>query len=227
MLYSLAYNNVRQNVNLTEVNDRSTLDLLPNNYYEYPQFSQLSLSIGVNKVFKKDWSLTGMLSSNIVDDFFKPKLRTSFNIQSLAYVEKEHNENLSYGIGLFLGQTEKRLIPSVALSFNYQNKKRGIEVLFPSNIRMWQIINKVSYLEINVNSNFYSISYKPNNSVSSMDIISIIPGLTYNYIWQDFLRFKVGVDLPYNDVAISSKDEILTYKQFSMGFKVGLSIVID
>lgn len=227
MIYSLGYNNVSQELNLYNVTDNDLLDLLPNNYYEHPQFSQLSVSTGINKVLKNNWSITGMLTSSIVDDFFKPDLPTSINFQGLAYVEKEHNQKLSYGLGLFLGQTENRLVPSFVLSFNYQNKKRGIEILFPSNIRMWQMINKASYLEMNAYSNFYSLRYKPNNPVHSMDIISTIPEFTYNYIWDDFLRFKVGLDLPLNDVTITAKEEIVAYTQFSLGLKLGLSLVID
>jgi hypothetical protein len=89
------------------------------------------------------------------------------------------------------------------------------------------MINSVSYFEINAYSNFYSLRYKPNNPVISMYIISIIPEFTYNYIYDDFLRFKIGVDLPVNGVTITAKDEIITYNRYSMGFKVGLSLVID
>lgn len=227
MIYSLAYNNVSQELDLLNVTDNEKLAVLPNKYYEYPRFSQLSISTGINKVLKNNWSITGMLTTSIVDDFFKPELPTSVNFQGLTYVEKEHNKKLSYGLGLFLGQTENRLVPSFVLSFNYQNKKRGIEILFPSNIRMWQMINENSYLEMNAYSNFYSLRYNPDNTVHSMDIISTIPEFTYNYIWDDFLRFKLGVDLPLNTVTITAKDEIVEYNQFSLGLKLGLSLVID
>jgi hypothetical protein len=227
MIYSLAYNNVSQKLDLLNVTDNDKLAILPNRYYEYPQFSQLSISTGINKILKNNWSITGMLTTSIVDDFFKPELPTSVNFQGLTYVEKEHNKKLSYGLGLFLGQTENRLVPSFVLSFNYQNKKRGIEILFPSNIRMWQMINEKSYLEMNAYSNFYSLRYNPDSPVHSMDIISTIPEFTYNYIWDDFLRFKIGVDLPLNTVTITAKDEIVEYNQFSLGLKLGLSLVID
>lgn len=227
MIYSLAYNNVSQELDLQNVTDNEKLAVLPNKYYEYPQFSQLSLSTGINKVLKNNWSVTAMLTTSIVDDFFKPELPTSVNFQGLTYVEKEHNKKLRYGLGLFLGQTENRLVPSFVLSFNYQTKKRGVEILFPSNIRMWQMINTKSYLEMNANSNFYSLRYKSDNPVHSMDILSIIPGFTYNYIWDDFLRFRIGVDLPLNTVTITAKDEIVEYNQFSLGLKLGLSLVID
>jgi hypothetical protein len=227
MIYSLAYNNVSQELDLLNVTDNEKLAVLPNKYYEYPRFSQLSISTGINKVLKNNWSITGMLTTSIVDDFFKPELPTSVNFQGLTYVEKEHSKKLSYGLGLFLGQTENRLVPSFVLSFNYQNKKRGIEILFPSNIRMWQMINENSYLEMNAYSNFYSLRYNPDNTVHSMDIISTIPEFTYNYIWDDFLRFKLGVDLPLNTVTITAKDEIVEYNQFSLGLKLGLSLVID
>jgi hypothetical protein len=177
MLYSLAYNNVSQELDLQNVTDNEKLAVLPNKYYEYPQFSQLSqlsLSTGINKVLKNNWSVTAMLTTSIVDDFFKPELPTSVNFQGLTYVEKEHNKKLRYGLGLFLGQTENRLVPSFVLSFNYQTTKRGVEILFPSNIRMWQMINKKSYLEMNAYSNFYSLRYKSDNPVHSMDIISTV-----------------------------------------------------
>jgi hypothetical protein len=227
MIYSLVYNNVSQELDLLNVTDNEKLAVLPNKYYEYPQFSQLSISTGINKVLKNNWSITGILTTSIVDDFFKPELPTSVNFQGLTYVEKEHNKKLSYGLGLFLGQTENRLVPSFVLSFNYQNKKRGIEILFPSNIRMWQMINEKSYLEMNAYSNFYSLRYNPDSPVHSMDIISTIPEFTYNYIWDDFLRFKLGVDLPLNTVTLTAKDEIVEYNQFSLGLKLGLSLVID
>jgi hypothetical protein len=92
---------------------------------------------------------------------------------------------------------------------------------------MWQMINKKSYLEMNAYSNFYSLRYKSDNPVHSMDIISTIPEFAYNYIWDDFLRFKIGVDLPLNTVTITAKDEIVEYNQFSLGLKLGLSLVID
>jgi hypothetical protein len=227
MIYSLAYNNVSQELDFSNVKDNDKLAVLPDKYYEYPQFSQLSISTGINKALKNNCSITGMVTTSIVDDFFKPELPTSVNFQGLAYVEKERNKKLSYGLGLFLGQTENRLVPSFVLSFNYQNKKRGIEILFPSNIRMWQMINKKSYLEMNAYSNFYSLRYNPDNPVHSMDIISTIPEFTYNYILDDFLRFKIGVDLPLNTVTITAKDEIVEYNQFSLGLKLGLSLVID
>ena len=80
---------------------------------------------------------------------------------------------------------------------------------------------------MNAYSNFYSLRYNLDNTVHSMDIISTIPEFTYNYIWDDFLRFKLGVDLPLNTVTITAKDEIVEYNQFSLGLKLGLSLVID
>ena len=89
------------------------------------------------------------------------------------------------------------------------------------------MIKSESYLELNAYSNFYSIRYKPNTPVTSMDIISIIPEFSYNYIWEEFLRFKIGVDLPLSDVTLFAQDEIIAYNQFRIGFKIGLSIVVD
>ncbi len=227
VIYSLNYTNVSQQLDLSQVKQEAELDLLPKNYYQQPQFSQLSFSTGVSKVFDKDWSLTGLFSVNIVDDFFKSELPTNINFGGSTYLEREHNNKLTYGAGIIFWQLEERVVVSPVLSFKYQNKKRGIEALLPAKIRMWQKINKVSYIEASATSNFYSIRYNTNNQVVSTDMFSFTPVLTYNYLWEDFMRLTIGIDIPLSDVTVVAKNETFKYKQNSLGFKVGLSLVID
>ncbi len=227
MVYSLNYTNISQRLDLSQVKQMTELDLLPKNFYKQPQFSQLSFSTGMNKVFDKGWSLTGVFSVNIVDDFFKSELPTNINFGGSTYLEKEHNKKWTYGAGIIFWQLEEKVVVSPVLSFKYQNKKRGIEALLPAKIRMWQKINKVSYLEAGASSNFYSIRYINDNQVISTDMFSFTSELTYNYLWEDFIRLTLGIDMPLSDVTISGKDKTFNYKQNSLGFKVGLSLVID
>jgi len=226
IIYSLNYTNVSQSLDISQVKQKDEFDLLPKNYYQQPQFSQLSFSTGLSKTFGKGWSLTGLFSVNIVDDFFKSELPTNINFGGSTYLEREHNK-VAYGAGIIFWQLEERVVVSPVLSFKYQNKKRGIEALLPAKIRIWQKINKVSYLAASASSNFYSIRYNTDNLVVSTDMFSFTPELTYNYLWENFIRFTAGIDMPLSDVTISKKNNVFKYKQNSLGFKVGLSLMID
>ncbi len=226
ILYGLSYENVNQKLDLTNVTQDTDWDLLPENYYQQPQYSQLSLSVGVSKSLPKGWSLSGIFYTNVIDDFFKPELPTNINFGGMAFIEKEHNKRFTYGAGLLLVELERKIFASPVVSFKYQNEKRGIEALIPAKLRLWQKINKKSYLEASVYNNFYSIEYQPDNDVISTDILSFKPELTYNYLWEDFLKLSIGIDLPLRDVTVSAKKETFKYQQNSLGFNIGLSLVI-
>lgn len=226
ILYGLSYENVNQNVDLSSVSQDADWDLLPDNYYQQPQYSQLSLSVGVSKSLPKGWSLSGNFYTNVIDDFFKPELPTNINFGGMAFIEKEHNKHFTFGAGLLLIELERKIFASPVVSFKYQNEKRGIEALIPARLRLWQKINKRSYLEASIYNNFYSIEYQPDNDVISTDILSFKPELTYNYLWKDFLKLSIGIDLPLRDVTVSAKNETFKYQQNSLGFNIGLSFVI-
>lgn len=102
VLYSLNYENISQNLDLSRVNPRGTLDLLAENYYQQPQFSQLSFSVALNKSLSKNWSLSGLISLNIVDDFFKSELPNNTNFGGMLYFEKKQSKNFNYGVGMLL-----------------------------------------------------------------------------------------------------------------------------
>jgi len=226
-LYSITYENISQNLNLSYVENISELDLLPKNYYQQPQFSLFSLTVGLSKYLAHDWSVSGFFTANITDDFFKPNLATNINIGGLAYVEKTPNNRLSYGVGMLFWQLENKIFISPALNFKYQNEKRGVEILFPNSIRLWQKINKESYLETSLINNFYSIVYQPDNEVTSTDINYFRPELTYNYLWGNFIKVSIGINMPFRIVALSAIEETIYYQQNSIGLSLGLSLVID
>lgn len=102
-----------------------------------------------------------------------------------------------------------------------------MEGLIPAKIRFWQKINQVSYLEASMISSFYSIRYQPDNEVISTDIYSFRPVISYNYLWEKFIKISLGIDLPLRDITISAKEETFKYQQNSIGFTIGLSLVID
>lgn len=226
ILYSLSYENVNQKLDLTNVNQDTQWDLLPKNYYQQPQFSQLSVSVGLSKSFHKGWSLYGIFYTNVVDDFFQPELVTNIKFGGMAYLEQDLKKHLTYGGGLLFIELARKIFVSPVVSFKYQNKKRGIEILIPAKLRLWQRMSKKSYIEAGIYNAFYTIEYQPENEVISTDIFSFKPKLTYNYLWEKFLRLSIGIDLPLRDVTISAKNETLNYQQNSLGFSIGLSLVV-
>ncbi len=226
ILYGLSYENVNQKLDLINVNQDTEWDVLPENYYQQPQYSRLSFSAGLSKSFKNNWSLSGVFYTNIIDDFFKPELPTNINLGGMAYIEKKQNKRFTYGAGLVLVELERKIFVSPVVSFKYQNEKRGIEALIPAKLRLWQKTSKKSYLEASIYNTFYSIEYQPDNEVISTDILSFKPELTYNYLLGNFLKLSVGIDLPLRDVTVSAKKETFKYQQNSVGFNIGLSLVI-
>lgn len=226
-LYSLDYQHYNQKWDLSNVVQDSIFNIIPENYYHQPSFSQLSIVAGLVIPMAKDWSFTSVFMYSITDDFIKPQLPTHYSGGGLAYFSKEKNKQFTYGFGMFISQLEGGLFTIPVIDFSYQNKKRGIEVLFPQNIRLWQKTGKNSYLEANAGFSSYSLEYHPDNLVNSTDIYEIKAGLIYNYLWQDFLKISFGVNLPVDYYDVNTKTETFEYKQQNgLGLNIGISVFI-
>jgi hypothetical protein len=226
--YTLNYRQVRQKLDLSEVIQDSNFQDIPSNFYQQPKFSQLSLVTGLSKEISTKWNGTALLSLNATDDFFKSKIAPNLNWGSMAYLEKRQNERFTFGFGLFLNQLENRLLVAPVASLKFQNQKRGIEILFPERIRLWQKINQKSYLEVLATTQSFSIAYAAENEVNTTDIYIIRAGVAYNYLWEDFLKFSMGFDFPLSFHTISTPTETIDYSQQSgLGFKLGLSIIFS
>jgi hypothetical protein len=228
VFYILDYRQVRQKLDLSEVTQDSIFQDIPNNFYQQPKFSQLSLATGLSKKVSDKWNATALFSINTTDDFFKSKITPNLTWGGMTYLEKRQNERFTFGFGLFLNQLENRLLVAPVASLRFQNQKRGIEILFPEKIRLWQKINKKNYLEILATSQSFSIAYAAENEVNTTDVYIIKAGIAYNYIWEDFLKLSLGFDFPLSFHTISTPTETIDYSQQSgLGFKLGLSIIIS
>jgi hypothetical protein len=226
--YALNYRQIRQKLDLSEVMQDSNFLDIPNNFYQYPKFSQISLASGLTKTLSDKWSGTTLLSINATDDFFKSKIATNLTWGSMTYVEKQQNESFTFGFGLFLNQLENRLLIAPVASLKFQNQKRGIEILFPEKIRMWQKLNRNNYLEAIATTQSYSIAFAPENEVNAMDIYTVQAGMTYNYLWEDFLKISLGFDLPLSFHTISTPTETFDYSQQNgLGFNLSFSIIFS
>lgn len=226
-IHSISYSHVAQHLDLSAVIGETVLESIPDNYYAYPNFSQISLRSGVIYEPTDKWSATLLGSVNFTDDFSEDKLNPNLTWLTMAYLERRQSQNLSYGFGLSIIQLENKLYFLPSASFKVQNSKRGLELLFPEKIRVWQKINQKDYLEAAIKVQSLSVEYPIENEVKGLDIYTIKAGIEYNLIWEEFIKLNVGINLPIilNSVN-STTNNFEFFQQNSIGFNLGLSIIL-
>lgn len=228
LLYALSYSHFSQKVDVTDVGDKAALAGIPSSYYQYPNFSQISMLSGMNYVWNKKWSTTILGSINYTDDFSRSKLKPNFTWLSMAYLEKEVNKNFSYGFGFFINQLENKLLYTPSAKLTFKKSKMGFEILFPEKVRFWLKTKKKNYIEASFYAKSLSVEYVDDSTVRGTDIYTIVGDLGYNIIWEDFIKFKIGLDFPviFNSIRTTAGDfEFLQHN--SLGLSVGLSLIIS
>lgn len=226
-IYSLNYNYITQQLDLSKVSEETIFGNIPSNYYSFPNFSQISFSSGVIYNSKGKWSATLLGAINFTDDFSKTTLKPNFTWMGIAYLERKHSDYLSYGFGGFINQLENKLYFMPSASFKLQNAKRGIELLFPDKIRIWQKIKEKNYIEAAIKVQALSVEYPAENIVKGLDIYTIKAGVEYNLVWQEFVKLAIGVNFPIILNSINSATNNFDFlQQQSIGFSLSLSIVL-
>ncbi len=133
----------------------------------------------------------------------------------------------SYGFGVYLNQVESRLLLTPVLSLKIQNNKRGVELLFPEKLRIWQKLNNSSYLEAFANYNSYSVKYSKTKELISTDIFQIQVGISYHYKWKDIIKFSIGGNIPIGFYSSQYKNELIHYTlSNSIGINTSISLII-
>lgn len=227
MFYGMDFSNTRHHTNLSNVIQDSSFFALPESYYLQPDYATLSGSIGLEKTITKKWTILAVLSTNLTTDFSKNKLKNNLLFGNITYVEKKVNDKLSFGFGIYLNQLEGKLFTSPLLSFNYKNNKRGINLIFPSSIRLYQKVFKSSYFEFKSALHSHSLTYASTHPILFTDAYNLNSGISYHYIWQDFLKFSIGVNLPLRFISVSKGIDDFNYSQVdNLGFSIGISLVV-
>jgi len=225
--YSLDFLHYRQDLDLTDIHQDSVLRTIPENYYHIPTFSQVMLAGGLNKSLSKKWQAFGQFSLNLTDDISRSKLANNLTWLTMLYLQKTPHKQFSYGFGAFFNQLENSLLAIPILSLSFQNGKRGLNVLFPQQVKFWQRFGKTNYLDFKASFNSYSLEYNAQNITEGTDIYSFKTGLAYHYIWQNSLKFSFGVALPADYFIVTTPDDILYYSQRnSLQFHFGVSLVL-
>lgn len=227
MFYSASYSHFKQKLDFTAVEEMESLDNIPTQFYQYPNFSQFSFTSGVDYKFNNKWSSTVIGSVNYTDDFSDSRLKSNFTWLGLTYIERIENKNFSYGLGLFVNQLENKLLFTPSISLKLKNEKIGLEVLIPEKIRLWYKVQEKNYLELGLNAKSLSIEHANNIEAKGLDIYTIKGEVAYNIIWQDFLKLKAGVDLPLMLNSVKTAPEDFEFYQYnSLGFNLSISLTI-
>ena len=227
-LYNVTYCHLHQTQDVSGVAQSAMLLKVPERYYRQPDFSRFSFLGGVSKSLGHNWKGYSIFSLSMTDDLGHPELSATFLWGSLTYVEKEADDRLSYGLGLFLSQLENRLLVTPAVNVRIQNHRRGIEVRFPDRIRGWQNLAGASYLEVNAVTDTYSLTYKAPEKVATTDIYRLTAGITYNYLWQDFLKLFVSINLPLSYHTLYTGGQVLDrVQQHGVGGSMGASLFVS
>jgi len=226
-IYSLSYNHISQELDLSGITDQLEFNSIPRNYYRYPDFSQVAFSSGLIYQSSDKWTATMLGTINFTDDLSGSQLKPNLTWLTIAYAERKHSENFSYGLGVFMIQLENNLIFTPSASLKLQNEKRGVELLFPEKIRLWQRIRQNDYIEALIKVQSLSVEYPLENVVNGLDIYTIQAGVRYNLLLQNFVRLSYGIDFPlmYNSVDTTT-EKFNFVQQNSVGFNLGVSIII-
>jgi hypothetical protein len=167
----------------------------------------------------------------VTDDFFKKILKINLMGGVSSFLEKKKSEKFKFGIGIFINQFKGRLFFSPLLSLAIKGKKRGMELVFPERLRIWQKITPNSYISLEVGFLSSSLIHQLNNSNNGeirTDITALESLLKYNVIILDNIRLDLNVGLPFRSYTLSNDNEFETIYQeegWSIGF--GLSFVVD
>jgi len=225
--YEISYQSFLQTLELPETLQDSSLQSIPINYYWTPAFSQIAFTSGITKSFKNNWTGFTGVTLSLTDDLFSDRLSGNLTWTTTTYVEKVKNERFSYGFGAFINQLENRLLISPILNLNIQNSKRGIALLFPQKLSLWQTVGRKSYLETMANFTSFSLKYNPESEIASTNILQVKAGILYHYVWEEFLKFSFGINIPIGFYTVHSQNDSIHYTLGNnLGLNLSLSLVI-
>ncbi len=226
--YAVGYQHFSQTLDASEVTNDSTFYTIPKYYYRTPQFSQISFITGISVPFGNNWGGFTGVSLNYTDDLAGTDLPGNLTWVSTTYIEKIKSERFSYGVGAFINKLENRFLLSPIVNVKIKNRKRGVELIFPEKLRVWQVIGRSSYLEGIASFNSLSLEYNPAREVASTDVFLARAGVTYHYIWEEFLKLSLGVNVPLGFYSVTTPESSFDYTLGdNLGFSLSVSFVIQ
>ena len=183
-----------------------------------PSHSFLSVSGVLITECKKNWVLTNSLSMSFVDDFQKENYELKVFGGVSSFLRKDQTPRFSWGGGVFMNQLAGRIQFFPLIFLRFKNEKRGIELSFPEQLRIWQRLNSKSYLQLRVQYNSFSLSRMSANQEDwfNTNANAFRANLSYQYLYKEFLRFTAGIGGQVSSNLITNAQGQYTYSQFEL-----------
>jgi hypothetical protein len=198
---------------ITNPNNDSLISLV-----NLPSHSFLSISGVLSTEFRKSWVFTNSISTSFVDDFWKGNYRFKVFGGVSSFIKKNQTPKFKWGGGVFINQLAGRIQFFPLIYLQLKNEKRGFEFSFPEQARLWQSLNVKSYLQLGIRYNSFSLSRlnASNEEWFTTDINSFRMSISYQYVYEEFLRFTVGIGAQFRSNLISSEQKQYGYSQIEM-----------
>ncbi len=219
---NLFYHASYHTINLdTQINSDNIIADDFNLYQEIPNYSFINLAVGMTNKLKNNWSLNNILSLTFSDN---EKLKSHHYFRSFSYFKQKKSANFNYGFGIYLSKLNKEISIIPILSLQYKNKKRGVKIFAPRELKLWQSINTKSYIELQtiLNSNYLKL----NNTDLDIELLSVNTELTYNYIYNKKIKLKTGLGLPYTKYQYIGNENTYKTDQINLSYTIGFSYVV-
>lgn len=222
LFYHISYHTLNLNTSLNTENisfdDITYSEKIPNFYF-------MNFAAGMTNKFKKNWSLTNIVNYSYSDDNSKETfLKQHAYYKSFSYLKKKKSDQFSYGFGVYLSKLNDDLTVYPILSLQLKNKKRGLKLFFPRELKLWQKINDKSYIQLQtlLNSNYIQFT----NATYGIEILDINTTLTYQYVFNKKIKFRAGVGIPFSKYDFEKDNRFTKTQQINYGFVAGLSYVV-
>lgn len=228
MFYNLSYQDFGMTMNASDLQNNVIFKSIPANHYSIPKFSAIGASVGLNASLSGNWNWMNTVQLSYTNDFSTSLLIPKFYYGLFTHIEKR-GERVNYGFGLYLNQLQGRLFYSPVLSLRVKNDVRGLELLFPEKLRLWQSTWKNGYFQLEGELNSYSLLFKSSSSSSTSNNIFLIKSaLAYHHIVEKNLDISMALGLPVWFYSIEDNKEHYQYSQTNgLSLQIGISLIIN
>lgn len=196
----------------------------------YKNLHTYSHRLGVTKILRNNWTITGSLQYAFASDF-KANTSTSdvfYNISTLAI--KRKNKYFQYGFGLAYTANfgKKMIIPLFIM--NYKKGKSSTNLVFPYLISLFRHFDKSKLgFKAEINSNIFNLeSNYPGIDLDKMNYLKINVGPTFEFNLYKFVKLSIsgGISLvnkmDFNNQ--NDKKELSLSPKENLFFKVALKL---
>lgn len=218
VFYHLSYYKKMFNTQFIDysIDDETTI------YNKIPNFYYMNFAVGMTNKFNNNWRLTNIINYSFSNN--NDVLVSHSYYKSFTYLKKKKTVNFSYGFGIYLSKLNQNLEIYPIINILVKNKKRGIKLFLPREVKLWQQLNPKSFIQIQTILNANYIRFV--NTSNGIELLNINTDLTYNYLLNKKIHLKLGVGMPYTQIKYDSSLAIEKTHLTNFSIVAGLSYVV-